>query len=268
MHGLGNDFMLVDSEGKAMPAPEQIAAMADRRKGIGFDQLLWLSPPKAADADVYYEIANADGSLAEQCGNGARCIVAHIAKQGEAADRTWLLEHAGGLMQARREKDGHFAVDMGEPEFEPSKVPFIADFYQAQYVVDAITQQVQISVVSMGNPHGVLQVDDVETARVEKLGPVLESHARFPNRANISFMQVLAPDRIRLRVFERGVGETSACGTGACAAVAVGRRADILGEDVVVELSGGLLSVRWPGTGSSMWLIGEAVTVFKGVIDL
>ncbi len=266
MHALGNDFLI--GEGPAAPAAEVIRRLAHRHTGVGFDQLLWLSePPDGADA--YYRIFNADGGEVEQCGNGARCVARYIAGDNTASDRIWRLAFPGGVVEAQMLADGDVAVAMPEPDFAPASLPFIAPAgRQPTYTVQAGDRAVELAAVSMGNPHAVIQVADVATAPVAELGPLLESHERFPNRANIGFMQVTGPARIRLRVFERGVGETSACGTGACAAVAVGRAAGLLDAEVTVALPGGELRVRWPGEGAPMWLSGEAVQAFDGVVAI
>lgn len=265
MHGLGNDFVLIRGDGLNLPAPERIRQLADRHRGIGFDQLLWLEAPKQVGDDVHYRIFNTDGSEAEQCGNGARCIARLIARPGQQELR---LGHGTGSVRARIESDGAVTVEMAVPEFRPAAVPFEAPAQAPRYALDTGDQAVEAGVVSLGNPHAVLHISDVETAPIQTLGPRLERHERFPNRANIGFMQVLAPDRIRLRVFERGVGETSACGTGACAAVVIGRTWSLLDPRVTVELPGGVLQVRWEGPGFPVWMTGEAVTVFEGTIQV
>jgi diaminopimelate epimerase len=269
MHGLGNDFVVVQGAGEL--SAETIRHMADRHTGIGFDQLLWLDEAPNADADIFYRIFNADGGEVEQCGNGARCIARFIAGSDDDFERTWRLAYPGGVVEARLQPDGNVAVAMGEPDFAPSSLPFDAaglatngDLFQ----IEAGGESVEIAVVSMGNPHAVIEVGGGVAPRIEELGPLLESHERFPKRANIGFMQIMSSEHILLRVFERGVGETSACGTGACAAVAAGQRAGKLSEDVTVQLPGGILRVRWAGLGEPVWLIGEAVTAFAGVIEL
>lgn len=261
MHGLGNDFVVVRGDGLATLPVARIRALADRRRGIGFDQLLWLEAPRRPGDDVHYRIFNSDGSEAEQCGNGARCI-ARLVAGGE--HREVRLGHAGGSSRARVEADGSVSVEMAVPEFQPERVPFVAEALQASYRIQAGDEAFQAGVVSMGNPHAVLQVDDVDTAPVARVGPLLERHGRFPNRANIGFMQVVSRDRIRLRVFERGAGETSACGTGACAAMVVGRQWDLLDSRVTVQLPGGSLAIRWEGPGQPVWMTGEAVLVYEG----
>ena len=265
MHGLGNDFVLMRSDDRPVPAPEAISRLADRRTGIGFDQLLWLEPPRSAGADVYYRVFNGDGSEAEQCGNGARCIARLLATENSAE---LCLEHVGGLSRARIQPDGEISVEMGVPDFDPAAIPFLADAPQECYQLTVEGEIVDLHVVSMGNPHAVIPVGNVDIAPVERLGPALERHDRFPNRANIGFMQVVTPDHVRLRVYERGVGETRACGTGACAAAVVGRSVGQLDERVVVELPGGRVTVRWEGPGQPAWLTGEAVTVFEGTVEV
>jgi len=269
MHALGNDFVVVRNAEEL--SAEMIRRMADRHTGIGFDQLLWLTDARDGATDIFYRIFNADGGEVEQCGNGARCIARYVAGPSDDFERIWKLAYPGGVIYARLQPDGDVAVMMGEPDFAPASLPFDAAGLTAnndRYGIDVNGEVVEIAVVSMGNPHAVIEVHSGATPRVEELGPLLESHERFPKRANIGFMQVLSPEHILLRVFERGVGETSACGTGACAAVAVGRRAGNLSADVTVQLPGGNLRVRWAGPGEPVWLIGEAVTAFEGVIEL
>lgn len=265
MHGLGNDFVLVRGDGLAVPATARIRELADRHRGVGFDQLLWLESPKRAGDDIHYRIFNTDGTEAEQCGNGARCIARLIAKPGQHELR---LGHGKGSVRARIEDGGAVTVEMAVPEFRPAAIPFKAGEQALKYTLQAGDEFVEAGVVSMSNPHAVLQVADVKAAPVQRLGALLERHERFPNRANIGFMQVLAPDRISLRVFERGVGETSACGTGACAAVVMGRTWNLLDPRVAVELPGGTLQVRWDGPDLPVWMTGEAVTVFEGTIHI
>ena len=265
MHGLGNDFVLIHGDGLALPGPERIRSLADRHRGIGFDQLLWLERAKRAGDAAHYRIFNVDGSEAEQCGNGVRCIARMLAGPGQGELR---LGHKSGSVVARLAADGSVSVEMAVPEFQPALVPFKSPDESLRYTLLAGKSTVDVGVVSMGNPHAVLQVADAETAPVESLGPLLERHERFPNRANIGFMQVLAPNRIRLRVFERGVGETAACGTGACAAVAVGRAWGLLDPEVTVDLPGGSLAVSWQGRGLPMWMSGEAVTVYEGKVQI
>ncbi len=266
MHGLGNDFMVIAGEGLRLPAAERIQALADRRTGVGFDQLLWLQSPEDSNADIRYRIFNSDGSESEQCGNGARCIARFLLPEARSGEL--LLEHAGGLARARFLENAEVSVDMGAPDFSPAAVPFLTDSAADSYWLEISGQRVELRVVSMGNPHAVIVVEDIEQAPVASLGPALQSHECFPNRANIGFMQVVTPGRALLRVYERGAGETSACGTGACAAAVVGRRAGLLDADVRIQLPGGSLTVRWEGPDEPVWLTGEAVTVFEGNIEL
>lgn len=265
MHGLGNDFIIMSSENGPLPGSEAIRRLADRRLGIGCDQLLWLEPAVRAEADIRYRIFNQDGGEAEQCGNGARCIARYLA--GSAAG-DFVLEHPGGLSSARVRDDGIVSVELGVPNFVPELIPFVADQQAETYELELGAETVQISAVSIGNPHAVLRVPDVDAAPVDRLGPLLEGHARFPNRANISFVQVVSPEHVRLRVFERGAGETRACGTGACAAVVAGRNSGKLADSVLVQLPGGDVTVSWQGPGSAVWLTGEAVTSFEGTVDV
>jgi diaminopimelate epimerase len=265
MHGLGNDFVLIQGDNLSALSPERIRLLADRHRGIGFDQLLWLESAKRPDDDIHYRIFNTDGSEAEQCGNGARCIARLVAKPGQQALR---LGHGTGSVQARMESDGTVSVEMAVPEFRPALVPFKSPQQALRYDLSVGEDIVEVGVVSMGNPHAVLRVADVESAPVQRLGPLLEKHESFSNRANIAFMQVLAPNRIHLRVFERGVGETAACGTGACAAVVVGRSWGLLERQVTVDLPGGTLQIHWQGPGHPVWMTGEAVTVFEGTIQV
>ena len=265
MHGLGNDFVLIRGDGVPLPDASRIRDLADRHHGIGFDQLLWLEAPRRTGDDVYYRVFNTDGSEAEQCGNGARCIARLVARPGQNELR---LGHGGGSVRAHLLGDGSVSVEMAVPEFRPALVPFVADQQALRYPIAVGDDVVEAGIVSMGNPHAVLRVERSDTSPVSRLGPLLERHERFPNRANIGFMQVLAPDRIRLRIFERGVGETEACGTGACAAVVVGRTWNLLETQVAVELPGGTLQIRWEGPGLPVWMTGEAVTVFEGTVQV
>jgi diaminopimelate epimerase len=265
MHGLGNDFVIIQTQtGVELPG-DTIRNLGNRRTGIGFDQLLLLEPPRTEQGDVFYRIFNADGSETEQCGNGARCIAHHISNE---ANRELILEYPGGQSRARLESDGTVSVEFGEPDFRPESLPFHTEADAPPYPIEAGDRNIDIRVVSIGNPHAVLRVEDIDDAPVATLGPLLETHARFPNRANIGFMQVVAADRIRLRVFERGVGETQACGTGACAAVVIGQDDGILDSRVKVELPGGCVTVHWDGPGSPVWLTGEAVSVFEGTVNI
>jgi diaminopimelate epimerase len=269
MHGLGNDFIVFDAATPAaVPTAADLRRLSDRRTGIGFDQALVLEPPRRAGTDVYYRIFNADGSEVEQCGNGARCIARLVASRRGEVERTLRLDSPGGIVQARLRRDGQVSVAMGVPDFEPSALPFEAPAKAATYRLDTSAGPLEIAAVSIGNPHAVLRVPRVADAPVDSIGPAVENHPRFPRRVNVGFLEIVAPDHVRLRVFERGVGETLACGTGACAAVAVGRQHGPLAEEVNVDVPGGRLIVRWPGPGEPIWLTGPAETAFTGQVEL
>ena len=275
MHGLGNDFVVLDLISQGMHIrPEQIRQLADRRLGIGFDQLLIVEPPDNPDMDFRYRIFNADGSEAEQCGNGARCFLRFVRDRGLTTKTEIKLETNTGSIECRLEKDGNITVNMGAPVLNPEKVPFVADQAQILYELDVSTplcvaeRQVQLSAINMGNPHAVLTVDNVDTAPVEHLGPVIESHARFPKRVNVGFMQVAGRDRIRLRVYERGVGETRACGSGAAAAVVAGRLQGLLDSRVDVELPGGVVTICWEGDNAPVFMTGPACRVYEGRLQI
>ncbi len=267
MQGLGNDFIVFDAPaGTELPSAEVFRRLADRRVGIGFDQALVLMPPAKEGVDVFYRIFNADGSEVEQCGNGARCIASLVARKlGKARVQ---MDSPGGRVSGFLRDDGLVSVDMGVPNFSPASLPFEASREAEVYPLRVGEKELQIGAVSMGNPHAVMQVPSVRDAAVDTLGPAVENHSRFPKRANVGFMEVVSPSHIRLRVFERGVGETQACGTGACAAVAVGRRWGLLQEEVQVDAPGGRMIVRWPGPGEALWLTGPAVTVFEGTVEV
>jgi diaminopimelate epimerase len=271
MQGLGNDFLVFDAPPAAAgrgPDAAQFRALANRHTGVGFDQALMLEPPRAAGERAFYRIFNADGSEVEQCGNGARCVAALLFSREPALGRELDLGSPGGTVHARILEDGLVSVDMGVPNFEPRAVPLDAPREAALYTFEVEGALIDLGAVSMGNPHAVLRVDAVATAPVASLGPALEGHARFPRRTNVGFMEIVDRGGIRLRVFERGAGETLACGTGACAAVAVGRRQALLDADVTVELPGGRARVSWPGPGEHVWLTGPAKRVFNGSIEI
>jgi diaminopimelate epimerase len=269
MHGLGNDFIVFDAaDPDQVPAPRVLRALADRRTGIGFDQALVLQPPRAAGTDVFYRIFNADGSEVEQCGNGARCIARLVASRAGRRDRAFVMDSPGGLVNARLRADGLVSVAMGVPNFDPHSLPFTAEAEASSYRIDLPSGPVEFGAVSIGNPHAVIRVRSVSDAPVDTVGPAMENHPRFPRRVNVGFLEIVAPDHVRLRVFERGVGETQACGTGACAAVAVGRRHGPLGEEVRVDVPGGRMIVQWPGPGEPVWLTGPAETAFEGQVDI
>ena len=269
MHALGNDFAVFDApDGQAPLAAGQLRSLADRHTGIGFDQALVLEPPRRAATDVFYRIFNADGREVEQCGNGARCIAALLAARGAARSGALTLDSPAGRIEARVHPGGQVSVNMGPVRFDPAALPFEAPGEADQYPLAVDGDTVEIGAVSIGNPHAVLTVESAETAPVARLGPALEQHPRFPNRVNVGFMEVRDRTHVRLRVYERGVGETLACGTGACAAVAVGRRWGLLDPEVRVSARGGELAVRWGGPGEPIWLSGPAQFAFQGHIDL
>lgn len=269
MHGAGNDFVVFDGVRQHIAlTPETLRFLADRHFGIGCDQLLLVEKTQHPDADFRYRIFNADGGEVEQCGNGARCFVRFVHDQGLTQKRAITVETKSGLISPRLEEDGRVTVDMGEPIFEPARIPFTSASNAVVQPLEVDGGVVQISAVSMGNPHAVQVVDDVETAPVARLGPLIEQHPRFPNRVNAGFMQVVDRGHIKLRVYERGAGETLSCGTGACAAVAAGIRRGLLDESVQVATRGGVLTIRWPGIGQPVLMTGPAVAVFEGTINL
>lgn len=269
MHGLGNDFMVVDAISQPFRlGAEKIRELASRNFGIGFDQLLVVEPPGLPDVDFRYRIFNSDGSEVEQCGNGARCFARFVRDQRLTNKKVIRVQTAKGVIELRVGKGGLITVDMGVPELNPPAIPFAADRRKQVYTVEVGDETVELSAISMGNPHGVLIVDDVDTAPVAELGPRLESHPRFPARANIGFLQILDRGRIRLRVFERGAGETLACGSGACAAVVAARLRGLIDARVDVELRGGHMIVEWQGEGSPVMMEGSATSVFEGQVRL
>ncbi|WP_291995202.1 diaminopimelate epimerase [Candidatus Accumulibacter sp. ACC003] len=269
MHGLGNDFVVLDGVRQALElSTAQLCLLADRHFGVGCDQILLVERASRPGVDFRYRIFNADGGEVEQCGNGARCFVRFVHDQGLTDKRAIRVETMSGVIVPRLEDDGTVSVDMGVPVLTPALVPFISasdDLLQALQVAD---QEIAITAVSMGNPHAVLVVADVDTAAVEQLGPLIEAHPRFPRRVNAGFMQIIDRQAIRLRVFERGAGETLACGSGACAAVVAGISRRLLDTPVHVTMRGGTLTVAWQGVGTPLLMTGPAVTVFKGEIEL
>ena len=269
MHGLGNDFMVIDAINQSVSlAAGQVRALADRHLGIGFDQLLLVEAASNPDVDFRYRIFNADGSEVGQCGNGARCFMRFVQEQGMTDKQQLLVETASGPLQLSQEIDGQITVDMGVPRLDPADIPFDAPAFAARYPLDVEGLHLEIAALSMGNPHAVLQVDDIETAPVKELGPAIERHPRFPQHVNAGFMQIVDPATIRVRVFERGAGETLACGSGACAAVVAGRLWEQLETRVKVVLKGGVLVVSWAGSGTPVLMTGPAATVYQGRIDL
>ncbi|MEP6884688.1 MAG: diaminopimelate epimerase [Gammaproteobacteria bacterium] len=277
MQGLGNDFLVFDAPATAADAhldSRRLRALGDRHTGVGFDQALMLEAPRDPNTRVFYRVFNADGSEVEQCGNGARCVAALLYSRAPELGRDFRMGSLGGVVHARVTDDGMVSVDMGVPDFDPRALPFNAPAgagaltEATAYALSVDGDELEIGAVSMGNPHAVLQVSDVKSAPLGRFGPSIENHPRFPRRTNVGFMQIVNSDHIRLRVFERGVGETLACGTGACAAVAVGRRRGQLLESVRVDLPGGTAKVFWAGAGEHVWLTGPATTVFSGSIDI
>ena len=268
MHGLGNDFMVVDCiTQNVFFSQDLIRRLADRHTGVGFDQLLVVEAPYDPETDFHYRIFNADGSEVEQCGNGARCFARFVRLKGLTNKYSISVSTKKGKMILNIEDDGEVTVNMGVPEFEPNKIPFKAKQKEKTYIMRAGDNTLFCGAVSMGNPHVVTVVDDVDTAEVETLGPLLESHERFPERVNAGFMQVMSRDHIRLRVYERGAGETQACGSGACAAVAVGILQGLLDEKVKVSLPGGELRIAWQGPGKPLFMTGPTTHVFDGQLS-
>ncbi|EGQ8961761.1 diaminopimelate epimerase [Vibrio parahaemolyticus] len=268
MHGLGNDFMVVDCiTQNVFFSQDLIRRLADRHTGVGFDQLLVVEAPYDPETDFHYRIFNADGSEVEQCGNGARCFARFVRLKGLTNKYNISVSTKKGKMILDVEDDGEVTVNMGVPEFEPNKIPFKAKQKEKTYIMRAGDKTLFCGAVSMGNPHVVTVVDDVDTADVDTLGPLLESHERFPERVNAGFMQVVSRDHIRLRVYERGAGETQACGSGACGAVAVGILQGLLDESVKVSLPGGELHISWQGPGKPLFMTGPATHVFDGQLS-
>lgn len=269
MHGLGNDFMVVDGVTQNVYLTEEmIRTLSDRYRGVGFDQLLLVEPPYDPELDFHYRIFNADGSEVSQCGNGARCFARFVTLKGLTNKRDIYVSTVKGKMVLSLQDDDKVRVNMGEPIWEPAQIPFTANKFEKNYILRTDLQTVLCGVVSMGNPHCVLQVDDVKTAPVNELGPLLESHERFPERANISFMQVVNRSHVKLRVYERGAGETLACGSGACGTVAVGIMQGLLDNKVQVDLPGGSLIIEWRGVGHPLYMTGDATHIYDGFIKL
>lgn len=269
MHGAGNDFVVIDLiSQRCRLRARDIRKLADRRLGVGCDQVLVVEPPRQPDVDFRYRIYNADGGEVEQCGNGARCFARFVREKKLTSKRVISVETGGGVIELRVHNRRDVEVDMGVPRFDPADIPLRADRRADSYTLLVADRALEIGAVSMGNPHAILRVDDVTQADVETLGPAIESHPDFPRRVNAGFMQVVADDHIRLRVFERGVGETLACGTGACAAVAYGISRGWLRESVTVELPGGKLSISWAGADRPVVMTGPTAVVFEGTIRI
>jgi len=269
MHGAGNDFVVLDGVRQSVAlSPEQIRFIADRHFGIGCDQILLVEKSQRDDADFRYRIFNADGGEVEQCGNGARCFVRFVHDQGLTSKREIVVETRSGLISPRLEEDGRVTVNMGAPIFDPVQIPFVSDSAAPMQPLQLKSETVQITAVSMGNPHAVQVVDDIEAAPVTTQGPLIEHHPRFPKRVNAGYMQIVDREHIKLRVFERGAGETLSCGTGACAAVVSGIRRGLLDATVHVATRGGTLSISWAGEQTPVLMTGPAISVFDGEINL
>jgi diaminopimelate epimerase len=269
MQGVGNDFVVIDAIGqKVILDAARARTIADRHFGVGCDQILLIEPARSPGTDFYYRIFNADGEEVQHCGNGARCFLRYVRDKGLTAKREIRVETLSGVITPRLEPDGQVTVDMGPPVFAPSAIPFIAEQEQPTYRLDVGGEQLEISALSMGNPHAVQVVSDVDRAPVAMQGPLIERHARFPQRVNAGYMQILDPHRIRLRVYERGAGETLACGTGACAAVAAGIARGLLASPVTVQTRGGQLTIAWDGPSRPVLMTGPAQTVFEGELEL
>ena len=269
MHGVGNDFVVFDAPAdESLLQPERLRGLADRRTGIGFDQALVLGSARHAGSDVSYRIFNADGDEVEQCGNGARCIAALLHERGAVRNGAVTLDSPAGIVRARIEVAGLVSVDMGVPDFSPAALPFDAEGEAERYTLEVAGRSVDIGAVSLGNPHAVLEVADVGSAPVGTLGPAIERHPRFARRVNVGFVEITSRSTVRLRVYERGAGETLSCGTGACAAVAVGRRRGQLEAEVRVSVRGGELRVNWTGIGEHIWLTGPTAISYAGHLEV
>ena len=268
MHGLGNDFVVFDATRAPIALTrEELRRIADRHFGIGCDQILQVEKPREAGTDFYYRIFNADGGEVEQCGNGARCFVRYVRDHGLSGKSEIRVGTLSGVIVPRLEADGQVSVDMGVPRFEPSCIPFQAERRALTYTLEIGAKSVVISALSMGNPHAVQIVHDVDNAPVQTEGAAIEAHPRFPQRVNAGYMQVMSRNHVKLRVFERGAGETLACGTGACAAAVAGIQRGLLDERVTVTTRGGDLGISWEGDGKPVLMTGPAVTVFEGEIE-
>jgi diaminopimelate epimerase len=269
MHGLGNDFVVLDATRVRIDLTrEQLRQIADRHFGIGCDQILQVEKPREPGTDFYYRIFNADGGEVEQCGNGARCFVRYVRGRGLTDKSEIRVGTLGGVIVPRLEADGQVSVDMGVPQFEPSRIPFQAERRALTYELEVGGKSVVISALSMGNPHAVQLVHDADIAPVQAQGAAIEVHPRFPQRVNAGYLQVVSRSHVKLRVFERGAGETLACGTGACAAVVAGIERGLLDKRVTVTTRGGDLGISWEGDGKPVLMTGPAVTVFEGEMEI
>ena len=265
MHGLGNDFIVIDAIGqKVKLSATQVQKLADRRFGIGCDQVLLVEVPQSPDVDFRYRIYNADGSEVENCGNGARCFARFVTDRKLTGKRNIVVETANGIMTLKLQGNGEVTVDMGQPVLEPAQIPFRADNRQVTYPLQVDGHSLEIGAVSMGNPHAVTVVEDVANFDVDTVGPQVEAHLDFPQKVNAGFMEIVSRSEINLRVYERGAGETLACGTGACAAVVAGRLRNLLDSNVIVNLPGGRLTIEWMGEGHPVLMTGPATHVFHG----
>ena len=268
MHGVGNDFVVFDAPPDSVLKPASLRALAERRTGVGFDQALVLEPPRRAGTAVFYRVFNADGDEVEQCGNGARCIAALLHRRGRTRGGRVTLDSPAGVVEAEVRGAASVSVDMGVPNFDPRSLPFDAPAEADPYPLEVDGRTLEIGAVSLGNPHAVLVVASVEAAPVGTLGPAIERHARFPRRVNAGFLEIVDRTHLKLRVYERGAGETLACGTGACAAAAVARRRGLIDPEVRVRVRGGELRVNWAGHGEHIWLSGPAEVSFEGHVEL
>lgn len=269
MHGLGNDFVVIDGVTQSVAiTPGTARKLADRHFGIGCDQILLVEPPSSPDVDFNYRIFNGDGSEVSQCGNGARCFAKFVRDRHLTGKRSIRVSTASGILTLDVGSNNQITVNMGTPVFSPAQIPFVADSEATTYSLDVKGQQITISALSMGNPHAVIRVDDVGTAPVAELGPAIESHHRFPQRVNAGFMAIRSRNEIDLRVYERGAGETLACGSGACAAVVAGICLNELDNNVQVNLPGGKLTISWQGENAPVMMTGPATTVFQGRIRI
>jgi diaminopimelate epimerase len=269
MQGAGNDFVVLDAINQRVElTADQVRRIADRHFGVGCDQLLLIERPRTPGTDYYYRIYNADGTEVQHCGNGARCFLRYVRDKGLTGKTEIRVETLAGVIVPKLEPDGQVTVDMGPPEFAPAKIPFVADRQELAYALEVAGQVIEISALSMGNPHAVRMVGDVDRAPVLTQGPLIERHPRFPQRANAGYMEALDRHQIKLRVYERGAGETLACGTGACAAVVAGITRGCLDSPVSVHTRGGRLAIAWGGGRQPVMMTGPAETVFEGTIEL
>lgn len=265
MHGLGNDFVVINGTKENFNFnTQQIQEMSDRYVGIGFDQLLLITSPIDESCDFHLNIYNADGKQVEQCGNGMRCVARYIKDKNLSNKNAYKIESAGRIIETEFQKDEQVRVNMGPPQLEPKKIPFLAEEQDKNYVLTLKDQEINFAALSMGNPHAVIVVDDISDIPIEELGAEMNEHPSFPQGVNVGFMQISKPNQVQLRVYERGVGETFACGSGACAALVAGRIQGLLDETVTVNLPGGALEISWEGDDKPVWMLGPTVTVFEG----